>query len=271
MKQVKIGCLLSLIFGLLVGCSFVQTDSQMEKSSQNTASIEAAQKDDTTHDEILFKGNNMTVIEKEKNGFKKLRFDSGKKSCLNKADEKIEKKLSALGFKRSTEYLEFEAVETSSFGADKFIVNFDKNLFSRINPDLLKKLDEYVGFTDSRNLYFVKNNDVDYLLLIGHQSATSGMGHYYRIHLLLPLDSNKPVIDFQSMSDDPRRVKIVNSGTIYYTQIDLDNDNIKDYESKRMPLIVSLFTIDNTGNKNLETKFGLDCQNINSIMLDTAD
>ncbi|MBK8148040.1 MAG: hypothetical protein IPK58_07425 [Acidobacteria bacterium] len=157
-------------------------------------------------------------------------------------------------------------METNSFGADKFTVNFDKDLFSKINPDSLKKLDKYVGFTDFRNLYFLKNNNTDYLLLIGHESATSGMGHYYRTHLLVPLDSNKTAVDFQSISDDPRRIGIADSGAVYYVQIDPPYFGaIKESTTKRLRLIVSLFAVDNTGDKRLETKFDLECENLDSI------
>lgn len=265
MKRMKIGYLLLLISSVLAGCDSAQTSGQIEKSAQNTAYPNIIQSGSKTPDKILFKGDNITVIEKEQGVFKQLSFDSRKKSCLDKADENIKTKLSALGFNGNTEYLELEAVETNSFGADKFTVNFDKDLFSKINPDSLKRLDKYVGFTDFRNLYFLKNNNNGYLLLIGHESATSGMGHYYRTHLLVPLDSNRTVTDFQSISDDPRRIKIADSGAVYYAQVDLDDDAIKDQTSKRVSLIVSLFAVDNTNNKRLETKFDLECGNLDSI------
>lgn len=174
-----------------------------------------------------------------------------KPHASKKADEKIKKKLSALNFSGDTKYLEFEAEQTYSFGPDKFTVKFDKYLFSRIEPSFLKKLDQFVGFTIIRSLYLIKNGSSSYLLSIGPMSATSGMGHYYRTHLLVQLDSNRPAVEFQSISDDPRRIKIADSGSIYYVQIDLGDYVMEGQTSYRVPLIVSLFSIDSTGQKKI--------------------
>lgn len=255
-----------LISGALAGCRSVQTSSRIEDFGQNnTASTNIVEKDIKTPEKILFKGKNITIIEKEQSIFKQLPFDSGKKSCLNKSDETIKKKLSALNFNGDDEYLEFETIQTYNSGPDKFTVSFNKDLFSKINADSLKKLDQYVGFTITRNLYFIKDGKIGYLLLIGHESAGSGLGLNYMAHLLVPLDSDKPTIVFQSISDNPRKVKLSDSGAIHYVQFDLDNNSMKDQTSKQVPLTVSLFTIDSGNNKSLETKFGLECENIDSI------
>lgn len=265
MRRIKVGYLLLLISSLLAGCDSVQTTGQIKELPQNEASENLVQKDSNTPDKILFKGNSMTLIYKEQNVFKRLPFDSSKKSCLNKAEENLKTKLPELGFNSSTEYLEFEVTETNSFGADKFTVNIDKHLFSKTNPDSLKNLDKYVGFTDSRNLYLLKNDNISYLLLIGHESATSGLGHFYRTHLLVPIDSDRTAIEFQSISDDPRRIRIADSGAIYYVLVDLDNDSIEDPTSTRVPLEVSLYSVDSANNKRLETKFDLKCENMDKI------
>lgn len=267
MKRIKLCYLLLLISCLVIGCNSVQTSGQIEKSPQNTNSSNIVQTDDKTSEKILFKGENMTVIKNEQGGLREAHFNGGKNSCLEKADEKIKKRLSALNFIGETKYLEFEAEQAYSFGSDKFIVKFDRDLFSRIEPSYLKKIDEFVAATVIRNLYLLKNGDSSYLLAIGPMSATSGMGHYYRPHLLVPVDSNRPAIEFRSISDDPRRIKIANSAAIYYVQIDLGDYVMDGQTSNRVPLIVSLFSVDDKGQKKSETEFDLDCEDINKVMI----
>ena len=262
----KITCLLLLILGSLTGCDHFQANGQTEKSSQNTASADTVQNDTKAPDTILFKGNNMTVFEGGQRDLKQLHIDQVKKSCLRKADENMKAKLSGLGFSGSTEYLEFEAVETNSFGSDKFTVKFDRNLFSRIDPKFLKKLDQFIGYTITRNLYLIKNGNSSFLLSIGSGSATSGMGHLFRLHLLLPFDLDRPVTEFESISDDPRRIGIADSGSIYYTQIDPPYYGaVKESASKSLRLTESLFSIDSAGNKRLESKVDFDCGNVEEI------
>lgn len=262
----KITCLLLLISGVLIGCDRFQASGQEEKSSQDTASVEIIQKDNKLPDEVLFKGENMTVIESGQGDLKPLNFAKGKRSCLDKADENTKKKLATLGYDADTKYYEFEAEQTYNFGPDKFTVKLDRNLFSRIDPGFLKKLDQFVGYTITRNLYLIKNGNSSYLLSIGSGSATSGMGHLYRLHLLIPLDLNRPVIEFESISDDPRRIGIADSGSIYYTQIDPPYYGaIKESASKSLRLTGSLFTVDNAGNKRLESKVEFDCGNLEEV------
>jgi hypothetical protein len=266
MERMKITCILLLISGVVIGCDRFQASGQEEKSPQNTASVETIQKDSKAPDEILFRGENMTVIESGQGDLKQLHSDQGKKSCLNKADENIKKKLPTPGDNGDTKYLEFEAEQTYNSGSDKFTVKFDRGLFSRIDPRFLKKLDQFVGFTITRNLYLIKNGNSSYLLSIGSMSATSGMGHLYRDHLLVPLDLNRPAIEFESISDDPRRIGIADSGTIYYTQIDPPYFGaVKESASKSLRLTGSLFTVDNAGNKKLESKVDFDCGNLEEI------
>jgi len=266
MERMKITCILLLISSVVIGCDRFQVSGQEEKSPQNTASIETIQKDSKAPDEILFRGENMTVIESGQGELKPLNFAKGKRSCLDKADENAKKKLATLGYDADTKYYEFEAEQTHNFGPDKFTVKLDRNLFSRIDPGFLKKLDQFVGYTITRNLYLIKNGNSSYLLSIGSMSATSGMGHLYKYHFLVPLDLNRSVIEFESISDDPRRIGIADSGTIYYTQIDpLYFGAVKESASKPLHLTGSLFTVDNAGNKKLESKVDFDCGNLEEI------
>lgn len=249
--------------GTLTGCGS-HIDGQTERATSKVSQVEIVTDSSKTPDKILFKGINMILIESDRSDLKPYRVKDSKESCLNEADEQIRKKMPLRDSQGAIEYSVFEAVETNSFGSDKFTVNLDKNLFSSINPDALKTLDKYVGLTDFRQLYFIKNENSGYLLLIGHASSTSGMGHNFREHLLVPLDSNRPTIEFSSISDDPRRIRIANSNTIHYVQIELDYESVKQ-TTKRVRLIVSLFTVDSTGNKRLGEKFNFDCASLNDV------
>ena len=62
------------------------------------------------------------------------------------------------------------------------------------------------------------------------------------------------------MFGDPRKIKIDDSGVIYYTQIDsVDFGAVKNVDSDNLPVTVSLFTFDGVSNKKFE--FGYDCKN----------
>lgn len=274
MERTKIICLLLLISGISIGCDSFQASGRIEKPSENKASaepvqsVEPIQQDSRTPDKVLFKGENMTVIEGGQGDLKQLRSDRGKKSCLNKLDENIKKKLSTLGYKGDTKYLEFDAEQTYNFGPDKFTVKFEKDLFSKLDPKYLKELDQYVGSTIVRDLYLIEDIDSRYLLAIGPESTGSGMGALYLSHLLIPLEVNRPVIEFESISDDPRRIKISDSGTLYYVQIDPPYFGaVKESTKKRLNLTVSLFAVDGS-NKRLETKFDLECEDLDSVFHD---
>lgn len=262
MVQFKIGFLIFITTAISIGCGASQTASVRENALQNTGSLEASPKVVSTPEATLFKGKNIVFIESDQSIFKELSGNKKKKSCLNKIDEGFSKEKQT----QDTNYFEFGPTEKSEFGSNILVLNIMKDQFSQISPDSLKKLDQYVGFTDDRQIYFIKSKNLSYLLLVGHESATSGMGHYYRTHLLIPFDLNRPVIEFESISDDPRRIGIADSGSIYYTQIDPPYYGaIKESASKSLHLTGSLFTVDAAGNKRLESKVEFDCGNVEEI------
>ncbi|MGB7070291.1 MAG: hypothetical protein WBD22_12420 [Pyrinomonadaceae bacterium] len=266
----RILCLLSLLIpGILAGCSHFQTSGQIEQSPPSTVPTNIIQKEVKSLEPVLFKGDNMTVLESSQGDLRQVQFDRGKKSCLDKTDENVKRKLRILGYEGATKFFEFDATQTYNSGPDKFTLKINKDLFSRIDSNFLKKLDQYVGFTITRNLYFLENDDTRYLLLIGTESATSGMGHNYRTHLLVPLDPNRSAIDFQSISDNPRRIGIAESGEIYYTQIDPPYFGaIREVEKEPIRLTASVFIIDSAGNKRLGAKFDFKCGDLGKIFDD---
>ncbi|MBK8150252.1 MAG: hypothetical protein IPK58_19160 [Acidobacteria bacterium] len=62
----KIGYLLLLISGVLAGCDSVQTIGQTENLHKIRLLQNIIQKDNKTPDKVLFKGDNITVIEKNR-------------------------------------------------------------------------------------------------------------------------------------------------------------------------------------------------------------
>lgn len=260
----QLGYLLVFLAAFFVGYVFTRTGTppvkiQPEIIFQAPAPLVLTPEEKILKDGVLFEGNSLIITETRLLDLKRLslnRHETG--SCLNGADKKIERTLSAIGLSGDIEYFRFEAPEMESA---KVTVNFDIELFSKISPASLKNLDEYMGFTDFRDLYLIRNGKTSYLLLVGHQSATSGIGHLYRLHLLVPLDPNKPGITFDSISEDPRRIKIDASGTIYYVQIDDDPGNPKESRTRRLD--VSLISVEKEA--KVEYSFDLICKNTNML------
>lgn len=262
MIQVPFSCLVILVALLLPGCGRPQ---EIVQSNRNT-SVEKTAPNPTKEDNVLFEGEYIVFLSSERSNLKKLPLKRGEgKSCLKQVDEKITSKLLELNYNGNMEYFEFDVKEKRKLPGEKFVIQFSKDQFAKIQPNLLLKLDQFFGYMDFRNLYFIENSNVGYLLLIGHQSATSGIGHNYRLHLLIPLDLNKPEISFNSISDDPMRVKVDNSGVVYYAQVDEREDEpFPKIDSKARRLNASLFTFDHTSKKELEFQFI--CKEINKVL-----
>lgn len=239
MLWVQLRQVLLLVTVFFVGCSYSQNKAVVESENQ---------------DKILFEGENIEVIESVKSNLEQIPFDNKETEfCFEEIEGKIKNKFSSLGFKGNTKYFKFD-------NQKKFTLRLNKEQSAKINLDLVKKLDSNASLTDSNELYFIKSENHGYLLLTGHSIGTSGIGHYYRYHTLVPLDSNKPIIEFDSISSDPRKIKIDDSGTIYYTQIDsVDFGAVKNVDSDNFPVTVSLFTFDGVSNKKFE--FSYDCKN----------
>ncbi len=184
------------------------------------------------------------MIESVESNLERAPFDMSKSErCFQQIDAKVKKKLPDLGFKGNTKYFVLE-------DQGKFTLMLSKEQYATINPDLMKKFDSLASLTDSNELYFIKNNDYEYLLLIGHNTGASGYGHYYRHHTLLPLARNKAILEFDSLTHSPGKIRIDDSGTIYYVQIDSETVGaIEDVESNKFPVTVSIFTFDGISKK----------------------
>jgi hypothetical protein len=204
---------------------------------------------------VLFDGENIDVIEDVQSNFEQIPFDTKNipkdRRCFQKLEKKIINKLNVLGLRGKTKYFKFDERENESF-----TLKLSKEQSGKINLNFIKKLDSNADFTLSDELYFIKNNNHGYLLLTGHETAASGIGHLYRHHILVPMDSNKSIVEFDSMLSDPRKIKIDDSGTIYYTQIDSTYFGAaRDVNSDYFDVIVSFFTFDGVSNKKNEFNY----------------
>lgn len=211
---------------------------------------------------VLFDGENIDVVEDAQSNFEQVSFKAKPKDelCFQKIEKKIEDKLNVLGFKGKTKYFKFNGQEKVSDNKPfSFTLKLNNEQVPKLNLDFVKKLDSDATNYDSFELYFLKNKQHEYLLLIGHASGTSGIGHLYRYHTLVPLNSNKGVIELDSMFTDPRKIKIDDSGTIYYTQVDSTYFGAAgDVDSANFSVVVSLFTID--GEKSKKFEFNYNCK-----------
>lgn len=90
----------------------------------------------------------------------------------------------------------------------------------------------------------------------GHDPTTSGYGHYYRIHVLVPLGSTGPVTEFSSLTGDPRKIGIDIEGRLLTAQIDSVRQGAVDVESEApLAIIVNLKKIGDDA-KNFTFKSG---------------
>ncbi len=217
---------------------------------------------DESKTKFLFDGENIDVIEDVQSNFEQVSFKAKPKDelCFQKIERKIEDKLAVLGFRGKTKYFKFNDQEKVSDNKPfSFLLKLRSEQSAKLKLDFVKKLDSDAMNYDSCNLYFLKNNQHEYLLLIGHASATSGIGHLYRYHTLVPLDSNKSIIELDSIFSDPRKIKIDDSGTIYYMQVDSTYFGaVKDVNSPNFSVVVSLFTLNGEKSKKLE--FNYNCK-----------
>lgn len=240
--KIKYVLLLTMI---IVGCSYPQNQILPDQILQNR---------------ILFEGENIILVESSQSNFEQLPFEASKtESCFRETDTNIRKKLPGLGFNGNTKYFKFLGEEKNE--QQRFTLRLGKENFARINLDSLKKFDSQASFTESNDLYFLKNKEYDYLVMIGRNIGASGYGHYYRVHTLLPLTSKKPMIEFDSLTDDPRKIRIDDSGRIYYVQIDSRKlGAIADVDTNNLPVTVSLFSFNGERDKKLE--FASVCKNL---------
>ena len=158
--------------------------------------------------------------------------------------------------------LKFDGKEKDALEQNQFTLKLTKEQFVKLNLDAFKKFDSDTSGLDFNELYFIKNKDYEYLLMIGHKIATSGIGHYYRNFRLFPLVIDKPIVEFDSLSDDPRSIRIADSGTINYTQMDstyFGAVKVDDLYIKSFKETVSLFTFDFSADKKAE--FSFNCKN----------
>ncbi len=239
--------------------SQIQTIPDESKSETHLISDENKPK-------VTFDGENIDVIENVQSNFEHIPFKAKPKNelCFQKIEKKIEDKLAVLGFKGKTKYFNFNEKEKVSDNKPfSFSLKLNSEQLAKLNLDFVKKLDSAALNYDSCELYFLKNNRHEYLLLIGHASATSGIGHLYRYHTLVPMNSNKSVVELDSMFSDPRKIKIDDSGTIYYTQVDSTYFGaVKDVDSDYFSVVVSLFTLNGEKSKKLEFNYNCKSQEL---------
>lgn len=214
--------------------------------------------DHPPQNKILFEGENLILIESTQSNFEQFPYNARKKeSCFQGIVGTIGRKLPTFAFGGDTKYFMFNYDESNEQRI--FALTLSKEQFALINLDSLKKFDSDASFTDSNNLYFLKNKEYGYLALIGHNIGSSGYGHYYQVHTLLPLRPDKPMIEFDSLGNDPRKIRIDNSGNIHYIQIDSKKLGAVT-DSNDFPVTVSLFSFDNKSHKELE--FDFVCKNL---------
>ncbi len=250
------------IVGFLNGCS----QSSVGQGT-NKAPADLAPPHSQSSETVLFTGNSLTVIKADQVALPEAELRTTGRSCISEHESKLNKKLSSLGLSGSIQYFEPESKQSYSFGPDKFVIKIHRNLFEQVGMEAWKKVDEYVGNTVTRRLFVLANDGFTKLLLIGNESAASGLGHLLRSHFLLSANSDSPAISFRSISDDPRRVGFSTLGTTYFVQIEpIDSDDKKASTTKSIRLKSSLLTVENgSSSPTLQAELNITCSDVNEI------
>ena len=262
MAAIRTISILLLIAVSLVGCHYPQSYASRDNLQQEQIPQEKLPQAREAQDKILFEGENIIVIESDQSNLEQFPFDAPiNESCFRETDVKIRKKLLDLGFKSDTKYFIFEGQEKNSIEQKRFTLRLSKEQVAKINLGLMKEFDSQASNLNLNDLYFLKNNNHESLLMIGHNVGTSGYGHYYRVHILFPLEPNQSIFEFHSVTGDPRKISIDESGRIHYVQIDSKRlGAVTDVDSDDFPVTVSLFTYNGASHKKIE--FDFDCRSL---------
>jgi hypothetical protein len=211
-------------------------------------------------DETLFRGDNLIITEGTEAKFQKLSVVN-KKSCFETIDRKLYQTLAKLGVSAETKYFIVTNDHATLTRHEPFKLQMSKENFTALDSTALREFDARIGLVHSQVIYLIERNDFRYLLSIGLNPGASGYGSYYRVHTALSLFAPRPLLKFDSISDDPRKVKIDRSGNLFYVQIEtLGLGAIPTSAEKRMPVTVRLVnsTVKDLGKEN----FSWTCSNL---------
>jgi hypothetical protein len=230
---------LLLIPVLLVGCG--PTSNLNTLGSTPEVIVQGNDVRARSGDDVYFKGDVLTLVNSQA-GMPQTAFTPKQtKSCFDQIYKESLKEFKNYEMRSDTEYFEFTGMGDNTAKENTFEVGVTLEQFKNIDYDSLKKFDEHASYLDSTALYLLKSGGEKYLLIVGHDRTTSGYGHLQSLHVLLPLHEKKPLIEFDSVTRDPRKVWFNHTGQMLYLTVDTkEHGAVRDTEKREIPLVVAL-------------------------------
>jgi hypothetical protein len=202
----------------------------------------------------LFDGRRIQVVDGSSR-LKAIGTNEAKNSCFIKVRPRIEAEFKRMNLADENQYFRFEEVLVDEGELSRNQLSIPQQEFSGTSMESLKKFDDAIKYLDSLNFYIIRAKAHRFLLATGHDPTTSGYGHYYRIHVLVPLGSTGPVTEFSSVTGDPRKIGIDIEGRLLIAQIDSVRQGAIDVESEApLAIVVHLKTIGDGGKNDVTFK-----------------
>ena len=251
---------LILILSILIaGCgSYSQVNAPKGNVSQDPT-----QDKTNSSEKKLFEGENLVVIETDKSNLEQFPFKDVKgEFCFGAADEKVKKRLAEISSSGDARYFKIEPSKRVDFGTSKFTLKLTKIQAAKVRLEQFKEFDRSMSMTRDNEVYFIENDEVEYLATIGKDLAATGIGVNYWDYFVMSLNSQQKPLEFASLSSNPRTIKLGNVGIVYYLQIDDDNPSLiqgPTGKSASFRIKVSLFKFD-SGVSSKKFEFHYSCQ-----------
>ncbi|MBX3267508.1 MAG: hypothetical protein KF831_12460 [Acidobacteria bacterium] len=219
----KISTMFVLLLAATVGLSYIQREPSGSGGAALSPLESNAKALRLLPQGVLFMGEAITVFEEPDSGLALWNPDARDTSCTGKSDE-IFRDVLPEQVVEGTQYYRIKTVQENGPGADRVWVYLDRLTFLRIGESSFKEIDKVAKATLGSSLFLLVNDSSSYVLYIGQESVSSGLGLSRRVHLVHQNGDGSEMTVFYSVSNDPRRVKLVRTGELYFVRTDYNWD-----------------------------------------------
>lgn len=217
----KISAFCLLFLAAAIGLSCLGTGTA--GSLQSTTPEHESSTDDNRSlpDGILFQGEAVTVFRVADDFLSRVKPYPADSSCTGGSDKIFRDTLpeSLVG---GTRYLRIRSKHGNGFGPERVWIYLDQATFDRIGESSLKEIDKIASSTLDSSVFLLENEGSSYILFIGKESVSSGLGLSRMIHSVRRLETGNEFLTFHSVSNDPHRVKVSRTGELHFVQIDFN-------------------------------------------------
>lgn len=218
---VKIGAFCIFFLAAAIGLSCLGTGTP-ESAELATLQPEPSTDDNRPLPEgILFQGEAITVFGVADDFLSRVKPYPTDSSCTGMSDKIFRTTLpeSLVG---NTRYFRIRSKHGNGFGPERLWIYLDQATFDRIGESSFKEIDKIASSTLESSVFLLENDGSSYVLFIGQESVSSGLGLSRMIHSVRRLETGDEFLNFYSVSNDPHRVKVSRTGDLHFVQIDFN-------------------------------------------------